>query len=193
MLISCTFKKVYTCNTFSQYIDFNLSPKQIKECISNNVLLKMNLLDFNIIVAGTMQCEQNNPIDCTLDNVSLYSIIGNKSIFYIEKVDLVEIMDIDDANLNTNDDLDFDANLNTNMDDLNTGMDDLNTDNTNNTNLNSHEMLNIIENYNFECPICYSYFTHAECVILGCNHKICRNCISSWYRTGTVLCPYCRI
>jgi len=158
MLINCTFKKVYTCNTFFQYIDFNLSPKQIKECISNNVLLKMNLLDFNIIVAGTMQCEQNNPIDCTVDNVSLYSIIGNKSVFYIEKVDLVEIMDID-----------FHANL------------------------NSHEILNINENYNFECPICYSYFTPAETVILGCNHKICRQCISSWYRTGTVLCPYCRI
>ena len=58
----------------------------------------------------------------------------------------------------------------------------------------SHEFNNcsILLNHNNDCPVCYSNLRPIETITLGCNHKICRNCISSWFRTGSISCPYCR-
>jgi hypothetical protein len=51
--------------------------------------------------------------------------------------------------------------------------------------------LEFIENDD-DCPVCYSNLRPIETITLGCNHQICRNCISSWFRTGSITCPYCR-
>jgi hypothetical protein len=160
MIINCTFKLVYTCNTFSRKINFNCSIKKLKELIKNDVLSHMNVTNFNIILAGTQLGEKNDPLDCAIDNVILSNLIplyGNTCTFYIKE--LCE-----------------------------------HNDRSHEFNNCSHEFNNcsILLNHNNDCPVCYSNLRPIETITLGCNHKICRNCISSWFRTGSISCPYCR-
>ena len=153
MVIKCTFKLAYTCNTFSQSVNFNLnlSTKDLKELIKNDVMSHMNIVNFNIILAGTQQGEENDPLDCTIDNVALRSIIpiyGNTCAFYIKESGVPETQE-----------------------------------NNNNS---------IFFRHSDECPVCYCNLRPIETITLGCNHQICRNCISSWFCTGATTCPYCR-
>jgi hypothetical protein len=106
----------------------------------------MNIINFNIILAGTQSGEKNDPLDVTIDNIALYSIIplyGNTCTFYIKE-------------------------------------------------LCEHNDRSTLLNHNNDCPVCYSNLRPIETITLGCNHQICRNCISSWFRTGSITCPYCR-
>jgi hypothetical protein len=147
MLINCTFKLAYTCNTFSRNIDFNYSTKNLKEIVKNDVLSHMNISNFNIILAGTEYGEENDPLDCTIDNVVLYSIIplySDTCAFYIKE---------------------------------------------SSRELDNHS---ILLNHTDDCPVCYCNLRPIETITLGCNHQICRNCISQWFRTGATTCPYCR-
>ena len=89
MIINCTFKLAYTCNTFSRKINFNCSIKKLKELIKNDVLSHMNVTNFNIILAGTQLGEKNDPLDCAIDNVILSNLIplyGNTCTFYIKEL-----------------------------------------------------------------------------------------------------------
>ena len=161
MIINCTFKLAYTCNTFSRKINFNCSIKKLKELIKNDVLSHMNITNFNIILAGTQHGEKNDPLDCTINNVKLSNLIplyGNTCTFYIKE-------------------------LSHEFNNL-----------SHECNNRSHECNNrsILLNHTNDCPVCYSNLRPIETITLGCNHQICRNCISSWFRSGSITCPYCR-
>ena len=86
MTIECTFKLAYTSRVFTKSIDINLSPKTIKNNITDDVATIMNLNDFDIVLAGTQSSEENEPIDCSIDNLSIKRIIGdyNYYAFYIK-------------------------------------------------------------------------------------------------------------
>ena len=92
--INCTFKLAYTCNTFSKLINLNISPYHFKNIIKSNInsSLRINtdLIDFNIILAGTNLGENNLPINCNIRNLSISSFIGkiynNHVAFYIKLI-----------------------------------------------------------------------------------------------------------
>lgn len=145
MTINCTFKLAYTSTSFTKSISSTVTLKKLKDLIKNDVLITMNASSFNIIVAGTRLKEENYPLDCTSDSITLDLInrsLNSSCVFYIKKIDTQ----------------------------------------INNTN-------NIFSN---TCPICYDILVPIETITLGCNHRICRSCISTWYRTGVTSCPCCR-
>lgn len=150
MSINCSFKLAYTCLSFTKRIDNSISTQQLKNLIKNDVLTNMNVNNFEIILAGTDRSEENDPLDCSTDNITLQSLLrnynNNSCAFYIKELDYEETPD---------------------------------------SIINTHI-------YNTECPVCYSTLRPIETIRLGCHHQICRNCISSWFRTGVSTCPFCR-
>ena len=85
MTYNCTFKLAYTTIIFNKNIDFNITPKEFKNNITNDVIQLMSINNFNIILAGHKFSEEHSPINCNNDNQTLYSLIGNSHIFYIKE------------------------------------------------------------------------------------------------------------
>ncbi len=168
MTINCSFKLAYTTNTFTKNICGDVTLNKLKEIIKNDVERVMGLTNFNIILAGTKYAEKNNPLDCTNDIITINFISRNNNktcSFYIKPAE---------ENIN-----EVEENINEVEENINEVEENIN------------EVEEIIQN-NDSCQICYDNLIPIETITLGCNHKICRNCISSWYRTGILSCPFCR-
>ena len=99
----CTFKLAYTCNVFTQIIDVNISPYDLKNIIRQAVNDQMELTEFKIIIAGTDLGEDNIDLDCNLSDVNISSLVGtiynNHIPFYIKPVYNNELAS--NSNINT--------------------------------------------------------------------------------------------
>ena len=42
-----------------------------------------------------------------------------------------------------------------------------------------------------DCPICFNSFK--KMIVLGCNHKFCKYCITKWCCLQSSTCPLCRV
>lgn len=57
--------------------------------------------------------------------------------------------------------------------------------------LKKGEIVNMIQNHNFECPICLLIIDEQDIVKTLCGHKFCGECIADWNDRGSN-CPLCR-
>jgi len=201
--IECTFKLAYTCNKFDKVIDINISPYDLKNCIRPIVSNRMGLNDFKIIIAGTILNEENVPLDCSIRNINILSLVGiiynNHIAFYIKPL----------GNNNNNNyiiynniDNDYIINHNyTNYTDVINSINDSGNHDSGNHDSGDHDSGNHDsgnhdsgnhDSGNGDCPVCYTTFTSLQTVSFGCNHTFCRSCIANWFRTGVITCPLCR-
>lgn len=183
--IECTFKLVYTCNVFTKVIDTSMSPYDLKNHITSNVNNQMGLIHFKIIIAGTELGENNIPLDCSIRNVNILSLVGkiynNHIAFYIKQIDNNEI-NIDNYNIDYIDNYNIDYIINNRN--INNEIQNSELDSSNNHSELDHD--------NNDCPICYTTFTSLQTIRFGCNHTFCRSCTANWFRTGVISCPLCR-
>jgi hypothetical protein len=222
MTTECTFKLAYTSRVFTKNIDINLSPKTIKNNITDDVATIMNLNDFDIILAGTQLSEENEPIDCSIDNLSIKRIIGNYNYyaFYI-KVKDNELINtppriinrtyqriINIINQQPRPRFIPQATITYLRIPITDTTSELPTTSTTSTTSTISTTSTTAEHSSCElpttttlptcideipsCPVCYENLTPQITTTLRCNHNFCSSCITRWRRTGANSCPLCR-